>query len=387
MQAVRFYWSRDEAELPFAAIPEQDREPLRVRRSLVHARAPEVIKQLEAGRFVAAAWEADGILLIGCHPNLAKGEFDAFLIDTRSLPQVVLRLQEWGEAPQVARLFLAAFGSEVTTPEECLEARRKLVEWLESHGQAGMAGIVRGHFRLAPGFRPDALEIINRWRNVLIHGRKEQLERFLEEAGRRFEGLGWSRDGERERAVNSQPHQGNRFSCWVSGRGMVPRVMLCLNRATDRRVRGGTYDVLDEQGTLIDLAVEIDRVLGQVIEPAAADAGVVVAYARLGPISRVGPRTMAALTALGEAGGEWPLSKDVEALWRKFLFAACREDVALKPEELTAWFQASGWDEAAAAELSKRFYNDAALIEEYEEAGSQGRDDTRARDRSLPSSP
>ena len=37
---------------------------------------------------------------------------------------------------------------------------------------------------------------------------------------------------------------------------------------------------------------------------------------------------------------------------------AFREDVALKPEELTAWFAASGWDEQAATELTNRFYAD-----------------------------
>ena len=44
---------------------------------------------------------------------------------------------------------------------------------------------------------------------------------------------------------------------------------------------------------------------------------------------------------------------------------AFREDVALKPEELTAWFAASGWDEQAATELTNRFYADSALIAEY----------------------
>jgi hypothetical protein len=78
------------------------------------------------------------------------------------------------------------------------------------------------------------------------------------------------------------------------------------------------------------------------------------------------------LTSLSEAGdGQWPLPENVEALWRKFVFTAYRDDVALKPEELSAWFLASGWGNGAAAELTKRFYNDVALIDEYEEAGRQ----------------
>jgi len=78
------------------------------------------------------------------------------------------------------------------------------------------------------------------------------------------------------------------------------------------------------------------------------------------------------LTALAEAGdGQWPLLEHAEALWRKFIFTAYREEVALKPEELGAWFLGSGWSEGAAAELTKRYYREVALHDEYEEAGRQ----------------
>ena len=71
-EAIRFYWrgrGRD-ASIPFGEIPEQDRTPLRIRRSVVQKYTPSVVKQLEEGRFVAAAWEAGGqIHLILCHPR------------------------------------------------------------------------------------------------------------------------------------------------------------------------------------------------------------------------------------------------------------------------------------------------------------------------------
>ena len=53
------------------------------------------------------------------------------------------------------------------------------------------------------------------------------------------------------------------------------------------------------------------------------------------------------------------------------VLTAFREDVALKPEELTAWFAASGWDERAATELTNRFYAHIALISEYQEIEGQ----------------
>lgn len=372
-EAVRFFWLRGDAPLPLSALPEEERAPLRVRRSVAQRHVPEVVRQLEANRFVAASWPASaGAAMILCHPNVAKGPGDGFLLDTRSLPWLSLRLHEGTDAQQTARLFLAAFGSEAVTAEECLAARQRLVEWLQAHDQPEMAATVRRLMKFPIGFRSDALDVVNSWRCVLVKGQKTQLDRFMHELDKRFTGLGWSRDKNSEDQLNTTPHQINRFHCWVSGESTFPRVMLCLNRATDQRIRGGTYDLRDGATSLLDLASEIQHVLGEVLEPAAADAGLQVSYPRVGPISRVGSRTQAAMDELVRAGdGEWPLPEDAEALWRKFVFAACHEDAAFRPEELHDWFLASGWEETAASELTNRFYRDVALIQEYEEAGRQ----------------
>jgi hypothetical protein len=76
-EAVRFYWRGRDASIPLGEIPEPDRNPLRIRRSVVQKYTPQVVKQLEEGQLVAAAWESGGhILLILCHPDLAKGAAD-----------------------------------------------------------------------------------------------------------------------------------------------------------------------------------------------------------------------------------------------------------------------------------------------------------------------
>jgi hypothetical protein len=163
----------------------------------------------------------------------------------------------------------------------------------------------------------------------------------------------------------------NRFHCWSTNPDTTPHVSLWLNRATERRVRGGTYNI-DESATVNDLARVIQQILREVLEPGATAVGLKVAYPRLGPFSRVGPKTQAAMTALVEAGdGQWPLLQQVERQWRIFVLTAFRENVALKPEELTAWFAASGWDEQAATELTNRFYADIAVTSEYEEVERQ----------------
>src|SRR5579864_2380295 len=101
----------------------------------------------------------------------------------------------------------------------------------------------------------DALDTVDTWRHVLIRGQKDQIDRFLVQVEQRFGRLGWSRDTAVEGQLNRNKSQLNRFYCWIS-RPDGPRVVLCLNRTTDRRVRSGTYNV-DERTSLIDLASAI----------------------------------------------------------------------------------------------------------------------------------
>ena len=131
-EAIRFYWQGQDAILPLGEIPEPDRTPLLLRRSVVQRRTPAVAKQLEEGRFVAAAWESGGqIHLILCHPDLAKGSADTFLVNTQMLPRLVLRPAGWDQVPEASRLFLRAFGSEPANVDECVAARANLCVGLQ----------------------------------------------------------------------------------------------------------------------------------------------------------------------------------------------------------------------------------------------------------------
>jgi hypothetical protein len=146
--------------------------------------------------------------------------------------------------------------------------------------------------------------------------------------------------------------------------------MLCLNRTTDKRVRGSTYDVIDERAGLEEIANTIEVALSEVLEPAAAAAGLQITYPRVGPISRVGPRTAAAMTTFIESGdSRWPLSEEAEIAWRHFVVTAFRDDAAFNPDELKSWLLQGGWDDQAASELTKRFYAEATLLGEFEEGG------------------
>ena len=371
-KAIRFYWRGRDASIPLGKIPKQDRAPLRIRFSVVRKHTPSVVEHLNDIQFVAVAWEAGGqIHLILCDPQVAKGSSDPFVVNTQLLPQLVLRLTGWDQAPESSRLLLRAFGSEAANVDECVTARRELVDWLATNGQPEMSKIVKHYSTFPFDLRSDALEIINIWRKISVEGQEKQIEKFLSEIDQRFAGVGWSRDSVIEGKFNRNEHQINYLHCWSTNWDDRPRVMLCLNRATEGRVRGGTYDIKGS-ATLADLARVIQHILREVLEPGATAAGLEVAYPRLGPISRIGPKTQAAMIAFVEAGdGGWPLPRQVEERWRILVLTAFREDVALKPEELTAWFAASGWDEQAATELTNRFYADVALISEYQESERQ----------------
>ena len=105
-EAIRFYWRGRDASIPLAEIPEQDRTPLRVRRSVVQKYTPSVVQQLEEDRFVAAAWESGGqIHLVLCHPDLAKGSADTMVVNIQRLPGLVLRLTNWDRLRRLLSFF------------------------------------------------------------------------------------------------------------------------------------------------------------------------------------------------------------------------------------------------------------------------------------------
>jgi hypothetical protein len=154
---VRFYWRGGEETLSFDALPEADRNPLQIRLNVLREHVPAALHQFEQGRYVAAAWPSAGqIILILCHPNINHGPADAVCLNTRELPQVVLRLRNWDEAPGVARVLLAAFGAEASGEQECVRARYALRDWLREREQGAMAAVVMRYFTFPLGVRAAA---------------------------------------------------------------------------------------------------------------------------------------------------------------------------------------------------------------------------------------
>ena len=216
-----------------------------------------------------------------------------------------------------------------------------------------------------------ANESIESWRRILITGKPEQISEMLADVEARFEKKGFARDPAAEKTLTWHAHQSNTVSCFVGGPQGGPRLMLCLNRVSERRVRGGTYSIFGGfpgPGTL-EVAAVIDDVVENVVIPSANHFGLKVVKPRLGPNSLVPPRTRAALLAFTDmAMGEFPLSPTAEKAWRKFLIVTFQEEVAFDIDELTDWFVTNGWTSEASRSLTDRFFSDATLLSEFGDA-------------------
>jgi hypothetical protein len=216
-----------------------------------------------------------------------------------------------------------------------------------------------------------AVDLIASWRGILIEGKAEQITSMLKDLERRLESKGFKRDSEAERNMNWHPYQRNTVLCFTGGPEGGPRLLLCLNHVSERRVRGGTYSLIEAPSDAgpIEVATVVDDVIRNV--PSADRLGLKVTRPRLGPNSVVQPRTMAALVAFSDvaAGGGLPLSEASEAAWRRFLIAASQQDVAFDQDELTDWFISNGWLSEDARRLTERFVREATLLAEFSETG------------------
>jgi hypothetical protein len=219
----------------------------------------------------------------------------------------------------------------------------------------------------------EAIETVNSWKRILIEGKAEQIDPMLADLERRLQDRGWYRDSDREAKMGRSSERKNRWLCFVGGPRDGARMMLCLARVSDRRVRGGPYSFLSVPPDMqpAEEAGIVEEVMKGILTPCASTFGLRVTTPRLGPKSRVPPRTMAALQSFSDsAAGVWPLCGDLESLWRRFVITACREDVAFDIDELSDWFVSNGWSSEGARGLTEQFMNEASLISEYNDSGS-----------------
>jgi len=216
----------------------------------------------------------------------------------------------------------------------------------------------------------EAIETINSWRRILIEGEPEHIDRMLDDFERRLRERGWAQNSDMEAKMGRSADRKNRWLCVVGGPHDGPRLMLCLTRVSDRRVRGGPYSLLNGPPGMqpTDVAGVVENVMKGVLTPSASSFGLKVTVPRLGRNSRVPPKTLAALVSFSDlAAAAWPLPTELEPVWRRFVISACREDAAFDIDELSEWFVTNGWSSEAAHALTERFISEASLITEYDD--------------------
>ena len=221
----------------------------------------------------------------------------------------------------------------------------------------------------------EAIETINSWRRVLIEGKREDIDSMLSDVERRLGEKGWQRATDREAAMGRSGNGKESWRCFVGGPPGGPKLLLCLTRVSDRRVRGGTYSLISAPPGMqpSDVAKVVEDVVTIDLTPSASTFQLRVTTPRLGRMSRVPPKTLAALRFFSDmAAGVWPLPAQCEQAWRHFVISACLEDAAFDIEELSDWFVANGWTAEAADVLKKRFVSEAGLISEYVDVGASG---------------
>lgn len=219
----------------------------------------------------------------------------------------------------------------------------------------------------------EAIETINSWRRILIEGNADSVSQMLVDIETKLSEAGWRRDPNSEVRLAGPSGRKDAWRCFAGGPDKGPRVMLGLARVSDRRVRGGTYSLLDGLAEMqtTDVARVVEWVIREVVTPTASKHGLKVTIPRLGFLSRVPPKTLASLRLFSDlAAGTWPLNSEQERSWRRFVIYACREDAAFDIDELSDWFVTNGWSSEDSLGLTDRFQSEASLISEFQEESS-----------------
>jgi hypothetical protein len=213
----------------------------------------------------------------------------------------------------------------------------------------------------------EAIDTINSWRRILVEGMPAQIDAMLQNVEKTLEQKGWKRRPDLEAKMGRFPDRADRIRCFVGGPLNGPQLALALTRVSERRVRGGTYSLINPSMP-IDVADVVEDVIKNVITPSATDLGLRVTVPRIGHLSQVPPKTMDTLYFFSDlAAGMWPLSADMDRAWQRFVATACREGAAFDVDELMEWFVTNGWNSDIAGQLRDRYLSEAALIAEYDE--------------------
>lgn len=217
--------------------------------------------------------------------------------------------------------------------------------------------------------QPRYFETDTAWRELVVWGSPEQIARLLDLIDQRLP-TGWRRNPAAEDRYKRTGGSVPAAYCYVRSVGGAD-VWLWLNQpAPTRLVGGNVIPAPDHTAGSVQLVSDtITTFRETVLVPASNLCGVRLDANRVGPLSQVTADVMEVLWQFADvAKRTLPLQPVTLAKWRAFVIAARSAGAAFAAEELAGWFQDKGWPPADARALADKFFEDAWLLSEYDEA-------------------
>lgn len=205
---------------------------------------------------------------------------------------------------------------------------------------------------------------LRNWRSTLFRGDKLAIEQFIQKLDAGLP-AGWSRDSDYERARQRPDRLRCYLRCYLFDRANDASLRVWLQLVTPTRVRAGAVQLLRQppQGQSVRTAELVtDFAKGHVIRAAAAT-GIRFSNPTFGPRTSVTPAAEMLFTRLADtADGEWPLKDHAQGVWDELISCCLNEQVAIDRIELTKWLADSGWAQAAAQEMTEKFFADSEWL-------------------------
>jgi hypothetical protein len=212
------------------------------------------------------------------------------------------------------------------------------------------------------------------FRDLEVHGADtSKLSAFVNDLTKVLP-LGWTRDRERERALNRYSRSEPQFAFGIaSEEGRPAAVLFLMRRDKALKITNIVPDVGELTRHQYNTLVEA---FDAICEPIAEQHGLRV---HVGPDQQdisdmLTSKTMKALQLFSDAankgtGSSHPLDRK---RWLKFLVLAHNEDTALDTETLTRWLvEEQRWSEDQAGKLSVQYEFARDLLEEHDKSGTR----------------
>jgi hypothetical protein len=213
------------------------------------------------------------------------------------------------------------------------------------------------------------IQIDDRWRKTVVWAKTPAALTSLIERLDQTLPTGWKRNRQAEERYQFRGGESAAAICYARPVDHA-EVWLWLNQPSPVRLVGGNVIPANALGDYRRHAAEtILQFREQVLEPTVAATQAHIEENRIGPLSQVSPAVMEALWQFADVAPRvFPLDDNSRSKWRNFVIAARTANATVDPDEFATWFETKEWSRTDARLLANKFFEDAWLLSEYDEA-------------------